>query len=350
MTTFFPAQFPNFAEINWHTCATACINFAATPLFQRVVENWQESLMLAGVVVAVVGAVTAFFYGFTFLSCSFLFLGGLSALGAFFMRQISILKGFERERRHLEIQNRMLRTRINEFAQTTRQLRHQTHRLHENNVFLNHQNKTLGQHCDQLGNTNRDLHSQLEQLTTHNAQLRASSETICREVSSFSKSNQSLEGYSKGIQTHAETLQRQLHSSKVLFDDIADKFNTHEKGLGEKISRLSEHFQELWGEKSVLARLQTLEKVRDQIAQETEKQKAISSQTQQLLQEHAALKSQALEMQQTALRVKQDLESILSEYRTAASDQNIQTSKLQDIATKMDNFQRKHLPSPTYAS
>jgi chromosome segregation ATPase len=287
--------------------------------------------MLSGVVLSVISAVAAFFSGSSYLALSFFIVGGLSAIGAFYMRQFSAFSSLEdtatnlsTERERLSListvleeenhtlvkTNRKLIRTNDRLEQTERRLRKQTSLLCKYGQQLSRSNAVLKDNCLQLEQSNQTLKKELTLLAVHTAQLEASSKSLQQEVRNFSNGNKELD-------TRVQTLSENTKTSKKLFREIVTRLNAHEAALGQNIQKLCEHFSSISNVKYLMDRLTELQLVNKQISEATGQLKALE------------VRSQAMASIQEAF------ESLLKRMQSANEDHANYNSELQKIATDL---------------
>ncbi len=337
---------------NWNTVVTTFKEIADNPLVKRVTENWQVAVMLSGVVFAVIGAVAAIFAGSAFLALSFLVLGGISALGAFYMHQFVILKGLEKtaeeltlERERLTLATQALQQENNVLIQTnqnlvntnaaleetTGQLQRETAALNGHNETLKNTNTHLETTCTELQGANENLKMQMAELTTQIGQLQASSLHIRDQIVLFQGSNQQFGGHLSHLNESVKNIESQITSSKRLFDEITTQFNDGEQALGAQVQKLGEYFRELSNQNAVGQRIEELRALREQFDQTKEQLTQIQL---QCTQESASL----TEIQDVLIQMRDAFQSQLKDINSANTEhqaQNLQLSVNVDKLTQL---------------
>ncbi len=254
-------------------------------LFGRVTTRWKEFAMLAGTAFALSCAVAAFFYGALAISLSFTFLGGLTALSAFYMRQFSSLQSLEHTAKGLAQERER-------FSTIATQLEHENTRLKQTNLDLirtnesfRHTNQQLIETRNSLQATNRQLQEgndrltrQVSLLTIQVTQLQESAERIKLEMRRFDENNTNLQQHVQQLQDGVRFLDRHIESSRALCTEITQQFSSQQQSLGQQMSEMAGYLRELASDQGVLGRIQSLSTLQQQITQATSQLHGISIQ------------------------------------------------------------------------
>lgn len=308
------------------------------PRFKRVSHHWKELAMLSGVIISVMSAVAAFFSGSTYLAFSFFIVGGLSAIGAFYMRQFAALNSLEdtattlsmeRERLSLvstvleeenltlvQTNQNLIRTNAR-LEQTEGRLRKQTALLRRHGERLNHSNVLLRDSCQQLAGSNRTLKKEIALLAVHTKQLEASSQHLQEELGNFSQGNKELED-------SLQTLSENTEISKKLFNEVLRHLNAHEAALEQNIKKLCTYFSSISKINHLVQRLEEAQVINQQVTKAAEHLKE--------------LEARSLEKQTALASMQEAFEALLRGMQSANQDHAQYNTDLQQNITRLQGL------------
>jgi hypothetical protein len=206
----------------------ACLNPCdSSSLCGRLTDNWQEFLMLSGVVFSVFMAVNAIFWGMLYYGLAYTALGVTCLYGANLVRQIPT---FERMRGEVET---LGRNNV-ELRGNVEQLQGERQRIHEEVEAFNGLNKTLGLVHDQLSGDQRDLattigetrtfydttikelKTQKDALNTHIEKMQKLDENIPIQMKLLEETTHQVELNKKA----SEDLQKQIESQQQILVQV----------------------------------------------------------------------------------------------------------------------------------
>jgi|GEM_PF-2910678 len=340
MVRVHTAQLPLFT---WRDFVSTCKEHATSPLVKRVItSHWQELLFIGGMVIAVVSAATAFFYGSPLLAVSFLALGALNATGAFYMHQFSALQDlektaetlkketqrlssiadtFEKENRTLAQTNQSLLRTNERFKVIALRLKRTQRELFQTNLAFRGTNSALQRTNAQLQETNTSLGQQVTQLTIQVSQLQESAARIRDEVQHFAQGNIQFDDHLRRLNASVRLIDDQITSSRHLCALITDRLDTQSQGLGEQIQALRQYFRELSDQNAITQRIQQFTTLQEQIHRSTQEFHQMNTQ-------YAEERARLLEIQNVLLRLRQAFEALLLDLNAANTDHRTQNQQL----------------------
>ena len=278
------ARFSDASPLTAYSLEPATSKFSYQ-LLGRITSHWKEIVMIAGTALAINCAVAALFYGSVAIAVPFFLLGGLTAMGAFYMRQFSSLQSLENTAKGLAQE----RAR---FSTIATQLEHENNRLKNTNQDLIRTNESFKQTNQQLIETRNSLQAtnrqlqesndrltrQVTLLTVQVTQLRESAERIKLEMQRFNQSNTSLAQHVQSLNDGVRILDRHIDSSRALCSEITQQFSSQQQSLGQQMHELTQYLKDLCSDQGVVGRINSLQALQQQIAQATSQLNAISVQ------------------------------------------------------------------------
>ena len=337
----------------WRDFVSTCKEHAASPLVKRVItSHWQELLFIGGMVLAVISAAGAFFYGSPFFAVSFLALGALNATGAFYMHQFSALQDlektaealknethrlssiadtFEKENRTLAQTNQTLRRTSERFKHIAMQMQRTNRELFQTNLAFRGTNSALQRTNSQLQETNASLSQQVTQLAIQVSQLQESSARIRDEVQLFTKGNIQFDEHLRHLNASVRILDDQIASSRHLCELITNRLDTQSQGFVEQIQALREYFRELSNQNAIMQRIQEFTALQTQIHHATQELHQMHTQYRE---ERARL----LEIQNVLIRLRQAFEALLLDLNAANTDHRTQNQQLRQNVDQLSEL------------
>ncbi len=244
------ATFNQGAQSLQNTQNTQATNTPAHPL-ENIVNgkyscNWQDNVMLAGMVLAVGSAIGAFFLNMTAAAISFFVLGVLLSYSAYYVHNFDDGQALQQRINQLTAENAQLqnaKTRIERGANRARnqvsELQRENERLNQSTEALRRSAQNFQSENQELINNNRNMQTNLQQLREHNkelqertVQLKNAIPILAEQVASFSQKNIQL---CKDISVDKNTLHEEVKTSSQTIDGCDMTFDKHVLALSEQI-------------------------------------------------------------------------------------------------------------------
>lgn len=205
---------------------------ASTWICRTITTRWQEIVMVAGVVCAIVGAVVALFQSMPLLACTFLFFGAISAAGLAFMQQINAIRRLEKEilgnmhkeNEKLKASNSALEKIKAELEKTAGELNQTKGELETTVHQLKAENAKQKIDFDE---SNQKLGAQVLELTTSVASLSGLGEHLKDEVQEVGKNTEIAKKILSKIEPHVDKAQCVLQQIRTQFKTQDQTFNEH---------------------------------------------------------------------------------------------------------------------------
>ncbi len=337
----------------WRDLLSTCKEHATSPLVKRVItSHWQELLLIGGMILAVVSAAAAFFYGSPLLAISFIALGALNGTASFYMHQFSALKDLEKTAETLknetqrlssiastfERENRTLAQTNQSLLQTNERLKHITLRLNrtnrqlfQTNLDLKGTNAAFQRTNAQLQDTNASLSHQVTLLTTQVSQLQESATRIRDEVKLFAQGNLQFDNHLRHLNASIRVLDDQISSSRHLSELITNRLDGQTQGLGEQIQALRQYFRELSDQNAITQRIKQFTILQTQIHQATQELNQMHTQ-------YAEERARLLEIQNILLRLREAFEVVLRDINIANIDHRTQNHQLRQNVDRLSEL------------
>ncbi len=287
----------------------------------RIIQNWQESIMIAGMATAVLGIAFTFFSGMTLLCGCYLLLLGVSVTGLYCARKsadmhhlqqtvnsLHATQGqFERLSTSLQNENHRLESSNHQLTETIESLQdthadleatnrnlqqsyealQSTHaqftRTHEElqttTLNLQQSHEALQETLEQFRHTHTDLETtnsnleennqllrqQITDLTLRVTQLSESGQRIYNEMILFQEENHHLAGNVRGFDNSLDVLDREITSSRSLCEQIERHLALQQRELGEQLGDLRQLITDLRTNESTNEKLSQLITLNEQI-------------------------------------------------------------------------------------
>ena len=292
----------------------------------RIVTYWKETLMIAGIVTAVIGIALAIFSGSGFLTLCFLFSAATCTAGLHYLL-------YDESLQRLRETATELQEELDQLTTTNQELTAASHQLQQANQALTTTAQDLQATRDHLEQTNHDLTQQVTDLTLKVTQLKESAELICQGLIRFQEENTHLSDHNVHLSSSLEALHKEIVSSRTLCDQI-DHYLTAQK------RDVSQQLQEL---RQLIITLQTDPEMKEQANQFIELRKQIEAANAQLrfIQNQYAAKLSKLHDQyvNTRHQLDQEVQELRAEKEAIRAEREAITEQRKQLQEFITNSQ-----------
>lgn len=209
-----------------------------TPFNQRVSLYWRDSVMLAGLVIAVVGAVAAFFQGAFFLGLILTAASAVIGFGSHYVSRYAELEEMKKQLASLQLLNTSLDGKLDEFTTANSNLENSVAALNNSISDITRDRDATAQLLADLKVADKHLATALQQFYQLQPELR----TIQAEIAASQARVQDAISVESGIQAsivakteHLETILREIDTQTSRLAAVSDRLEQQVESLPETV-------------------------------------------------------------------------------------------------------------------